>query len=123
MPSMYLTEDGHDVQLQANHLGHFLLVHELLPLLLAAGAEEGRGPARVVSHSSNAHWMGWPSFSAADAGIFDAALARSRQLQHGLQTAAAQGSEQKAASRRHLPMAASSQGQQGKGKPTHESQK
>ena len=62
-----LTEDGHDVQLQANHLGHFLLVHELLPLLLAAGGEEGRGPARVVSHSSNAHWMVWPSFSAADA--------------------------------------------------------
>ena len=59
-----LTEDGHDVQMQTNHLGHFLLAHELTPLLLAAGGET---PARVVSHSSNAHWVGWPSFSAAGA--------------------------------------------------------
>ena len=60
-----LTEDGHDVQLQVNHLGHFLLTHELLPLLVAAGATGA--PARVVSHASHAHHLGWPSFSAATA--------------------------------------------------------
>ena len=60
-----LTEDGHDVQLQVNHLGHFLLAHELLPLLVAAGATGA--PARVVSHASHAHHLGWPSFSAATA--------------------------------------------------------
>ena len=60
-----LTEDGHDVQLQVNHLGHFLLTHELLPLLVAAGATGA--PARVVSHASHAHHLGWPSFCAATA--------------------------------------------------------
>lgn len=48
------TTDGYDVQLQVNHLGHFLLTHELLPLLLAAD-----GGARVVQHSSLAHIPGY----------------------------------------------------------------
>jgi NAD(P)-dependent dehydrogenase (short-subunit alcohol dehydrogenase family) len=44
------TPDGFDVQMQTNHLSHFLLTRELMPLLeLAADAA---GEARVVNHSS-----------------------------------------------------------------------
>ncbi|GLC36131.1 hypothetical protein PLESTB_001377100 [Pleodorina starrii] len=43
------TEDGQEVTLQVNHLGHFLLVHLMLPALLAAPA------ARVVVVSSELH--------------------------------------------------------------------
>ncbi|NNC81399.1 MAG: SDR family NAD(P)-dependent oxidoreductase [Acidimicrobiales bacterium] len=44
------TGDGFDVQMQTNHLSHFLLTRELMPLLeKAAGAS---GEARVVNHSS-----------------------------------------------------------------------
>ena len=44
------TEDGFDVQMQTNHLAHFLLTRELMPLLeTAAGAS---GDARIVNHSS-----------------------------------------------------------------------
>eukprot|EP00958_Prasinococcus_capsulatus_P005402 scaffold523_cov446-Prasinococcus_capsulatus_cf.AAC.6 len=46
------TVDGYDVQMQTNHLSHFLLTRELLPLL-ERGAEL-RGEARVVNHSSTA---------------------------------------------------------------------
>ena len=46
------TKDGYDVQMQTNHLSHFLLTKELFPLLLRA--KELRGEARVVQHSSGA---------------------------------------------------------------------
>ena len=46
------TKDGYDVQLQTNHLSHFLLTRELFPLLKRA--KELRGEARVVHHSSAA---------------------------------------------------------------------
>ncbi len=46
------TVDGFETQFGVDHLGHFLLVRELLPLL-AAGA-----PARVVIVSSAGHRMG-----------------------------------------------------------------
>jgi len=46
------TGDGFDVQMQANHLSHFLLTHEVWPLLEKAA--ELRGEARVVNHSSGA---------------------------------------------------------------------
>ncbi|GIL76763.1 hypothetical protein Vretifemale_6353 [Volvox reticuliferus] len=43
------SEDGQELTLQVNHLGHFLLVHLLLPALLAAPS------ARVVMVSSELH--------------------------------------------------------------------
>ena len=46
------TEDGFDVQMQANHLSHFLLTHLMWPHLESAAA--ARGEARVVNHSSGA---------------------------------------------------------------------
>jgi NAD(P)-dependent dehydrogenase (short-subunit alcohol dehydrogenase family) len=46
------TPDGFDVQMQPNHLSHFLLTSEIWPLLEAAAS--ARGEARVVNHSSGA---------------------------------------------------------------------
>lgn len=44
-----LTEDGFESMFGVNHLGHYLLTHELMPLLRAAGT------ARVVIVASDAH--------------------------------------------------------------------
>ena len=44
------TKDGYDIQMQTNHLSHFLLTRELYP-----GIRQGhraRGEARIVNHSS-----------------------------------------------------------------------
>jgi len=46
------TVDGYDIQVQVNHLSHFLLAQGLFPLLEAAA--EARGEARIVNHSSEA---------------------------------------------------------------------
>lgn len=48
----HATADGCDVQMQTNHLSHFLLTSLVWPLLEAAA--EARGEARVVNHSSGA---------------------------------------------------------------------
>ena len=50
------TPDGCDVQMQTNHLSHFLLAKLLFPQLEAAAA--ARGEARIVAHSSGARK--WP---------------------------------------------------------------
>ncbi|MEY4361053.1 MAG: hypothetical protein RL391_359 [Actinomycetota bacterium] len=47
-----LTVDGHESQFGVDHLGHFLLVRDLLPLLVAGA------PSRVVCVSSAGHRMG-----------------------------------------------------------------
>mmetsp|Transcript_26248 Transcript_26248/g.68212 ORF Transcript_26248/g.68212 Transcript_26248/m.68212 type:complete len:342 (+) Transcript_26248:21-1046(+) len=44
------TCDGYDIQMQTNHLSHFLLSRELYPALVKA--VELRGDARIVNHSS-----------------------------------------------------------------------
>ena len=46
------TTDGFDVQMQSNHLSHFLLTKICMPSLQAAA--EARGEARLVQHSSGA---------------------------------------------------------------------
>ncbi len=49
------TGDGFDVQMQTNHLSHFLLTAELMPLLDEAA--QASGEARVVNHSSGARMV------------------------------------------------------------------
>ncbi len=44
------TEDGYDIQMQTNHLSHFLLVCELFTLLEKTSTEKGE--SRIVNHSS-----------------------------------------------------------------------
>ena len=44
------TGDGYDIQMQTNHLSHFLLSRELYPALVKA--VQLRGEARIVNHSS-----------------------------------------------------------------------
>lgn len=55
-----LTEDGHEVQFQTNHLGHFLLTALLREHLIASA------PARVVVVSSGAHKVGHRSLDLDD---------------------------------------------------------
>lgn len=50
------TVDGYDLQVQVNHLSHFLLTRELMPLLEARTAMDG--DARIIHHSSIAR--SWP---------------------------------------------------------------
>lgn len=51
-PQLHCNSAGYEYMFATTHLGHFLLTHHLLPLVLAAP------DARVVVTSSVAHWMG-----------------------------------------------------------------
>jgi NAD(P)-dependent dehydrogenase (short-subunit alcohol dehydrogenase family) len=48
-----ITTDGHEYQFAVNHLGPFVLTHELLDPLRDAGDRDG--PARIVNVASEAH--------------------------------------------------------------------
>ena len=53
-PTLELSHDTNlEIQFQTNHLGHFLLLHRMLPLLLRTR----RTAPRVVAVSSLAHWF------------------------------------------------------------------
>ena len=49
------TVDGFDIQMQTNHLSHFLLTRKLMPLL--EKYSQDHGDARIVNHSSIARLM------------------------------------------------------------------
>ena len=66
------TEDGFDVQMQTNHLSHFLLSKEVFPLLERAA--ELRGEARIVHHSSGARRFPATALSAEHLGRNGGAL-------------------------------------------------
>jgi NAD(P)-dependent dehydrogenase (short-subunit alcohol dehydrogenase family) len=48
------TTDGFDIQMQTNHLSHFLLTKKLMPLFKIAS--DNNGEARIVNHSSIARF-------------------------------------------------------------------
>ncbi|QWT22884.1 SDR family oxidoreductase [Subtercola sp. PAMC28395] len=52
VPKRTLTDDGFELQLGTNHLGHFALTGRLLPALMRSDS------ARVITMSSIMHWMG-----------------------------------------------------------------
>ena len=51
-----MTEDGYEAQFQVNHLSHFLLTLELLPIILDTASE--CGDCRIVIVSSRLHSSG-----------------------------------------------------------------
>lgn len=56
-PGRHITADGYEQQFQTNHLGHFLLVHSLLPLMKST-AEISDYPCKIIITSSSAHRAG-----------------------------------------------------------------
>lgn len=62
------TVDGFDIQMQTNHLSHFLLTYLLMPSLESAAS--CRGESRVVQHSSGAR-AGFMSSSSESPGMLE----------------------------------------------------
>ncbi|KAJ7590327.1 NAD(P)-binding protein [Mycena floridula] len=62
-PIDQLTEDGYDLQLGTNCLGHFYLTKLLLPTLTATAKTEVSGKVRVVNVSSLGHLTGSLDFA------------------------------------------------------------
>jgi len=52
---LVITPEGNESTFAGNHLGHFLLIRRLMPLLRAAVASSPLGTVRVLSTSSDAH--------------------------------------------------------------------
>ena len=56
VPFSAMTEDGYEAQFQVNHLSHFLLTLELLPIMLDTASNTG--DCRIVFVSSRLHMTG-----------------------------------------------------------------
>ena len=54
IPQRTITEDGIEVHLATNHIGHFLFTNLIMPKLLKAAETSPRGTTRVVNVSSGA---------------------------------------------------------------------
>ncbi len=52
-----ITEEGHEANFAANHLGPFVLTHDLLPLLRAAAQASPPGSVRILNTASDASEM------------------------------------------------------------------
>ncbi|KFY14027.1 hypothetical protein V491_06174 [Pseudogymnoascus sp. VKM F-3775] len=52
VPERTLTEDGIEMHLATNHIGHFLLTNLVMPKLIAAAQRGPRGATRVINVSS-----------------------------------------------------------------------
>ncbi|RCH55396.1 short-chain dehydrogenase [Mucilaginibacter hurinus] len=55
-PQRRTSKDGFEMTFAVNHLGHFLLTQQLMPLLI-------KGQARIINVSSEAHRVGRPNFN------------------------------------------------------------
>jgi NAD(P)-dependent dehydrogenase (short-subunit alcohol dehydrogenase family) len=49
------TSDGFEIQFQTNYLSHWLLTHQLLPILLATALSSEPGAVRIVNVTSGGH--------------------------------------------------------------------
>ncbi len=52
---MAITPEGNEITFAGNHLGHFLLTRELMPLLEGAAADSPAGTVRILATSSEGH--------------------------------------------------------------------
>jgi NAD(P)-dependent dehydrogenase (short-subunit alcohol dehydrogenase family) len=72
-PRRFLTEDGFELQLGTNHLGHFALTGHLLPLLRAAGTSRVTTMSSLAARGGRLNWddlhserryRPWPAYCA-----------------------------------------------------------
>lgn len=52
-----ITNDGFELQMAANYIGHFYLSHLLMPLLIS-GSKDPQINSRIINVSSCAHFVG-----------------------------------------------------------------
>jgi len=60
-PERLETTEGNEATFAGNHLGHFLLTRDLMPVLVATAADCGPGSVRIIAVSSEGHRQA-PSF-------------------------------------------------------------
>jgi NAD(P)-dependent dehydrogenase (short-subunit alcohol dehydrogenase family) len=58
LPQLATSAEGHELQFATNHLGHFALASQLLPLITKTAQEAGT-EGRIVVLSSSAHFYSY----------------------------------------------------------------